>query len=225
MDCLETYVQEWQPRAPVHRQVWLALREWSSRSGRAVSASKIAELCEIADNAHKARTRRMIAEMIADGAPIIGTSRGYHIARDRSQLASYAESLAARGREIARRATDVRGILNRLEPLPADEGVPASYQEAVETLARWHGEDEDPPVIIYSFDDPQEQTVRLLEVSEGFPTTGEAITWAFGQSPEFPYRSEVVMVTPEEWEQIKSGGFALPPQWDPTSQAQVWPRR
>lgn len=110
--------------------------------------------------------------------------------------------------------------------VPVD-AIPKRYDEAVELLARWHGEDQDPSVTIYAFPDPDQAVVRLVEVSEAFPAgdkvEGKPTTYALGRSKDFPYRSEVVMVTPSEWDQIASGKLKLPEGWRFSECRKVWP--
>ena len=103
------------------------------------------------------------------------------------------------------------------------ETIPRTYDEAVRLLAHWHGEGDEPPVTIYSCDDPGQRVVRLVEVSEGFPATGEMWPVVFGRSEEFPFKSAVVLVTPGEWAQIRSGRLALPDGWDAADMTRVWP--
>jgi hypothetical protein len=99
-----------------------------------------------------------------------------------------------------------------------------TYDEAVALLAQWHGEDQDPSVDIYSYRDPQERVVRLLEVSDGFPASGEAWAVGFGPSSEFPYPSEVILLTPEEYQALLNEALPLPEKWVGLKSEKVWPR-
>ena len=91
-------------------------------------------------------------------------------------------------------------------------------------MALEHGEGQPPDVQIIEFCDPEEQTVRLLEISDAFPTTNEAWAMRFPPSADFGYRSEFIIVTPEEWEKVQSGEIALPEGWAGLTRRQVWPR-
>ena len=102
--------------------------------------------------------------------------------------------------------------------------VPHTYDAAVQLLAQWHGEEADPPVTIYSYDDPEERVVRLLEVSEGFPASGEAWAVGFGPSTEFGYYSEVILLTPDEYQATLDQGLPLPEKWRGPVSRKVWPR-
>jgi hypothetical protein len=107
--------------------------------------------------------------------------------------------------------------------MTTDTAIPQTYDEAVRTLARWHGEDESPPVAIFSFDDPEGMVVRLVEVSADFLAKDQLWVVRFGASEEFPFDSAVALATPEEWEQIGQGGRALPDGWRFGEATQVWP--
>jgi len=56
--------------------------------------------------------------------------------------------------------------------------------------------------------------VRLLEVTDLVPETGEVYPIEFGPTREMPYRTVVAQVTPEEWAQIQAGDIELPVGWD-----------
>lgn len=97
-----------------------------------------------------------------------------------------------------------------------------TYADGIRLLAQWHGEDQDPPVTIFSYDDPEGMVVRLLEVSEGFPVSGEAWPIAFGASQDLPFRSEVIIVAPEDLAEIEAGRIAMPASWG-GQRRRVWP--
>lgn len=99
-----------------------------------------------------------------------------------------------------------------------------SYPEAVGTLAEWHGQDQDPVVEVYSFDDPEEEEVRLLEVSEAFFTSGEVLPLSFRATEELPYVSTVILLSPEEYGRLRNGELGLPEGWgESTEGRKVWP--
>src|SRR4051794_16570209 len=101
------------------------------------------------------------------------------------------------------------------------EAVPTSYDEAVRTLAEWHGALRGPGLEIYSFPDPAGVVVRLAEVSEEFPPSGRALPVTFGPSAEFPFRSSVVLLTPDEWKEILVGTLSLPDGWQLSQRERV----
>jgi len=99
-----------------------------------------------------------------------------------------------------------------------------SYREAVDTLAEWHAEGEDPVIQVYSFDDPDKQEVRLLEVSEGFLTSGQVLPVTFRATAELPYMSTVILLSVEEHRRLKDGELELPEDWGRLSKGRlVWP--
>ena len=98
-----------------------------------------------------------------------------------------------------------------------------TYDEAIDSLAGWHGPDsrrED--VEIYSFPS-DDQIVRLLEISASHPGMGEAWPVRFGKARDFPFISEIILVTPREWSNIQNKRMHLPPGWDLEGARKVWP--
>ena len=100
---------------------------------------------------------------------------------------------------------------------------PSTYEAAAKALARWHGEGQKPRVTIYLFPDPAQGVVRLLEVSDGFPETGEILPLTIGPTPELPFASTAITVTREEFRQVGTGRLRLPPDWDWDRKRRVWP--
>jgi hypothetical protein len=104
------------------------------------------------------------------------------------------------------------------------DAVPKTYDGAVQVLAAAHAAGAD-PVEIYSIPDPQQRIVRLIEVSAAFPEGGverpaqpnghERVVPVFPMGPakDFPFRSEIVQVTPAEWEQLRQGKLKLNRNW------------
>ena len=80
-------------------------------------------------------------------------------------------------------------------------------------------------VDIYWLPDPQRRVVRLIEVSEAFPEGGvdrsvppkglERVVpvFAMGPAKDFPFRSEIVQITPAEWDQLRQGKLKLNLDW------------
>jgi hypothetical protein len=106
----------------------------------------------------------------------------------------------------------------------AIEAVPRSYPDAVRILAAAHAAGPD-RVEIFHVPDPQQRIVRLIEVSAAFPDGGverpspingaERVVPVFPMGPasDFPFRSEVVQVTPAEWQQLRTGTLKLNRDW------------
>ena len=102
--------------------------------------------------------------------------------------------------------------------------VPKTYERAVRVLAAAHATGVE-SVDIYYLPDPQQLVVRLIEVSDTFPEGGvdrpalpggmERVVPVFplGPARDFPFRSEVVQITPAEWEQLLQGSLKLNRDW------------
>ena len=89
--------------------------------------------------------------------------------------------------------------------------IPRSYEEAVNLLAAWHESEQGEAVRVLSLPDPNGQTVRFVEVSSDFGDGDQPRPIAMGASKDFPYRSEVILVSEGDWSRLKSG---LPDGWD-----------
>jgi len=103
------------------------------------------------------------------------------------------------------------------------EHIPQTYDEAVLELARWHAEDEDPPVTVYVLPDPERETVRLVEVCEAFMSQEQPDGLQFGRSREMPYPTQVIQLSTGDWGQVQRGEKTLPPGWLHDELKQVWP--
>ncbi len=93
------------------------------------------------------------------------------------------------------------------------EAVPHHYEEAVMLLANWHRDRDNPDFVAYSFPDPEGTVVRLVEVSNRFPTTDAVQPIRFGRSADFPFPSAVALVSRQDWVKIKNGSLTLPEGW------------
>jgi len=103
------------------------------------------------------------------------------------------------------------------------EPIPQSYADAVSTLVRWQGEGGPSDLIIFHFPDSADQVVRLLEISDEFLADGSVKPFTLGRSASFPFRSSVILASPEEWREILAGRLSLPDGWDLQARQQVWP--
>ena len=111
------------------------------------------------------------------------------------------------------------------------DAIPKTYDRAIQVLAAAHAAGPD-QMEIYSVPDPQQQVVRLIEVSATFPEGGverpvppngvERIVPVFpmGRAKDFPFRSEIVQVTPAEWAQLRQGSLKLNRDWGDLNHAQ-----
>jgi len=89
-----------------------------------------------------------------------------------------------------------------------------TYSDAVRQLVEWHFDNEQPPIAVLVFTDPSEHEIRLLQVTELVPETGEVYPIIFGPTKEIPYRTVLAQVTPSEYEAIRARELELPEGWD-----------
>ena len=102
--------------------------------------------------------------------------------------------------------------------------IPRTYEEAVQSLADWHGTDSrrrDVEIWAFRGDD---DVVRLLEISPSHASLGEAWPVGFNRTEDFPFFSQLILVSPQEWQRIESGEMPLPANWDLARKERVWPR-
>ncbi len=120
------------------------------------------------------------------------------------------------------------------ETSAALDAVPKNYGDAVRALAEAHAAGL-ADVEIYSMLDPHQQIVRLIEISSTFPESGverpappngiERVVPVFPMGPakDFPFRSEIVQITPGEWEQLQQGKLKLNRNWGNLAHARKVP--
>lgn len=92
-----------------------------------------------------------------------------------------------------------------------------SRLEAAQNLvAHWRKTDEDfvSAYMLSNPDDLFDVPVRILEVTNGTPATRTVQPFGFRETSEFPYWLSMAQVTPNEFEDIKSGEISLPDGWD-----------
>lgn len=89
-------------------------------------------------------------------------------------------------------------------------------EDVAKILARAHRASDPKTKSILQFPDRTAKEIRLVEISEAAPTTNEAIPFRFNADPssgvDFP--SVVILLSPDEWQQVLSGKLALPEDWD-----------
>ena len=98
-----------------------------------------------------------------------------------------------------------------------------AYEAAVRRLAAWHAQGAKPRVTVYAVPDPQRREVRLIEVSKAFPEATVLEPVVIGPTPDFPYTSGTLAVTPGQLRLIRTGQIPLPHGWDFASRKKVWP--
>ena len=87
------------------------------------------------------------------------------------------------------------------------------FEEAVRFLATAHREAD--PSTTEIFLAPGEDEIRLIEISREIPPSGEVFPVSFNPDPEkgMHYASSVILINPEEWEEVKAGELTLPTGW------------
>jgi hypothetical protein len=103
------------------------------------------------------------------------------------------------------------------------EQVPQSYADAVGTLVRWQVEGGPSDLVVFHLPDSGGQIVRLLEISDEFLADGSVKPFTLGRSASFPFRSSVILASPDEWREIEAGRLSLPEGWDLSAKQRVWP--
>ena len=66
--------------------------------------------------------------------------------------------------------------------------------------------------IFFSADD---QTIRLLELTEAVPTENDVSVISFDSAPRqgIPYPSSVILVNHEDWKRLENGLLSMPTGW------------
>lgn len=90
-----------------------------------------------------------------------------------------------------------------------------TYNRVVRDLAQAHLAVDDGTSLIFLMPDPTFAEIRLLEVSSSAPTTRELFPFAFAARPDqgVPFPSVVLLVSPDEWDEIQEDRLNLPPGW------------
>ena len=81
-------------------------------------------------------------------------------------------------------------------------------------LAEAHRKADPETLAIYLSRDPEE--IRLVEVSNEILTTWAVLPIGFDADPDedIPYPSKIVLLSPEEWDEVNRGKLPLPESWD-----------
>ena len=83
-------------------------------------------------------------------------------------------------------------------------------------LAAAHRKADKKTVEIKLFPAKHENVIRLLEVSDSAPTTGEVLPFSFGTDVAngVDYPSVVILLSPTEWQQVVNKHLSLPSGWN-----------
>ena len=83
-------------------------------------------------------------------------------------------------------------------------------------LAAAHRKADPQTSVVKLFPSDAGDEIRLLEVTSAVPATGEILPFRFAAQPSLhvDYPSVVILLTPEEWRDVRAGKLMLPPGWD-----------
>ena len=87
------------------------------------------------------------------------------------------------------------------------------YEQQARILAAAHRRVDPSTLEIHLSPDPQRSVIRLLEVSRSVPNTGETFPFQYAPAGDIRYRSAVILLSQDDWEQVKSGQLLLPEGW------------
>ncbi|MGQ9625939.1 MAG: hypothetical protein ACUVV0_03425 [Anaerolineae bacterium] len=96
-------------------------------------------------------------------------------------------------------------------------------EKVVRQLIHSHFETEEGIEQIIWLQDGEEKEIRLLEINRNTLPTGAVETFYFAPSQDVPFPVRIADITPQEWEQVKSGNIPLPPGWT-LEQAKIFQR-
>ncbi len=87
-----------------------------------------------------------------------------------------------------------------------------SLQDSAIHLANAHREADPSTTEIFLAPDPEGREIRLVEISHEMAPTREIIPIRFKSDPEdgIHYPSTIIVLSPEEWEECRTGSLALP---------------
>lgn len=90
-----------------------------------------------------------------------------------------------------------------------------SYLATARRLAAAHCTTDPATLRVLLDPDPNENEVRLLEVTPSAPTTGELLPFGFLPRPDLgvPFLCTVLLLSPDEWEAVQEGRLELPEGW------------
>lgn len=98
-----------------------------------------------------------------------------------------------------------------------------TYLQATKRLAEAHRKRDRGIKEVWSFPDPNERRVRLVEVTESVPYGGRVLPFRFSAQPgpcrrpysdRIPFPSTIILLHPTDWRRIKEHRLRLPKMWD-----------
>jgi hypothetical protein len=96
---------------------------------------------------------------------------------------------------------------------------PRPYRDTARELAAAHREIDPTTRLILLVPDPTETEIRLIEVSESAPWSGDVLPFRFEARRDLGiwFPSVVILLNPREWADVEAGRLALPAGWDLSS--------
>jgi hypothetical protein len=90
------------------------------------------------------------------------------------------------------------------------------YRSTAKKLATDHKQEDPQTAEIYLFPDAQLSDVRLLEISASAPRSGDVLPFHFQARRDLgiDFTSTVILLSPDEWEDVLAGRLRLPDGWD-----------
>lgn len=94
--------------------------------------------------------------------------------------------------------------------------MPRTLEAVARDLAAAHRKEDSATSTIKFFPGARQDEVCLLEISSTAPTTGEIMPFRFGADVAngVEYPSIVILVSPDEWQDVQAGKLRLPQGWD-----------
>jgi hypothetical protein len=89
------------------------------------------------------------------------------------------------------------------------------YLETARRLAHAHRTTDPTTLFVWLAPDPDEKLIRLLEVTPKVTAAGELFPVEFAPRPDLGVRFalSVLLLSPEEWDEVDAGRLALPEGW------------
>ena len=91
-----------------------------------------------------------------------------------------------------------------------------TYDEQTQSMAANHYADDPFLLAVWSFPDPEQQVVRLVEIANMLAPTDDVMPFGWGPMPEYGYQfpSCLILLHTDEWNKVLAGELKLPAGWD-----------
>ena len=92
-------------------------------------------------------------------------------------------------------------------------------EEVAKELAAAHRAADPKTTLVKLFSSPQDDEIRLLEISTAVPAIGEVLPYRFAphKASQIDHPSIVVLMNPADWEDVQKDALRLPAGWDASS--------